>query len=110
MEKREISPVRAIGNGAWASLAIEPAIRLHGKRAPLAAVQGQDQPDRADGVAGRAVGQQRMYGMAVVGVGFEPVRVVFRVFESVVDAVNLEPDTETIEALVDAFGNGRGEN
>ena len=31
---------------------------LHGKRAPLAAVPGQDQPDRADGVAGRAVGQQ----------------------------------------------------
>ena len=51
-----------------------------------------------------------MNGMAVVGVGFEPVRVVVRVFESVVDAINLEPDTETIEALVDAFGNGRGEN
>jgi hypothetical protein len=51
-----------------------------------------------------------MNGMAVVGIGLEPVRVVVRVFESVVDAINLEPGTETLEALVDALGNGRGEN
>src|SRR3954468_1406255 len=51
-----------------------------------------------------------MNGMAIVGVGLEPVRIVIRVFESVVDAINLEPGTETIETLVDAFGNGRGEN
>ena len=40
MEKREISAVRAIGNGAWASLAIEPASCLHGKQALLAAARG----------------------------------------------------------------------
>src|SRR3954470_18012618 len=51
-----------------------------------------------------------MNGMAIVGVGLEPVWVFIRIFESVVDAINLEPSAETIEALVDVFGNGRGEN
>jgi hypothetical protein len=47
-----------------------------------------------------------MNGMTVVGIGLEPVRIVVRVFESIVDAINLEPGTETLEALVGTFGNG----
>ena len=48
--------------------------------------------------------------MAVVGVSFEAAGLSVRVLESVVDAINLEPDTEAVEALVGAFCNGRGEN
>jgi len=39
-------------------------------------------------------------------VGFEAVRVVFRVFESIVDAVNLEANTETVGTILDVFCNG----
>jgi len=44
--------------------------------------------------------------MAVVGIGFEIVRVVFRVLESVVNAVNLIPNAETVGTIPGMFCNG----